>query len=287
MKPAAIKAHLRSAWEVAGRERIRWAVIGLIAFLIVAIVGPWLWPDDPMTVHLGDALQAPSLTHPMGTDQYGRDVFARFLVGMRISLALAVVSVMASALIGLVLGAFSGYTGGISDGMIGRGQDALLAFPALVMGMALALAIGPGALAAGLAVTITGIPWYSRVVRSEVLSLKTREFVEAERVLGASNGHILFRHVVPSVTGSVAVQASLGVAYAVLAIAGLGFLGLGVQPPTPEWGGMITEGRQFLTTGQWWISIFPGLGILALVTFSIALGEGMRDYWDPHGKLHY
>ena len=287
MKLPKVKSRVRTAWKVAKKERMRWAMIGLIVFVLVAILGPWVWPDDPMTVHLADQLKAPSFSHPMGTDQYGRDVFARFLVGMRISLALALVSVTVSALIGLVLGSFSGYVGGIPDGVIGRGQDALLAFPALVMGMALALAIGPGALAAGLAVTVTGIPWYSRVVRSEVLSLKTREFVEAEHVLGAPDRHILFRHVVPSVTGGVAVQASLGVAYAVLAIAGLGFLGLGVQPPTPEWGSMITEGREFLTSGQWWISIFPGLGILALVTFSIALGEGMRDHWDPHGQLHF
>jgi peptide/nickel transport system permease protein len=284
---AAVGTRAQSVWRVAERGGFRWALVGGVVFLLVAIFGPLVWPDDPSSVNLDNALLAPSLDHPMGTDEYGRDVLARFLVGMRISLALGVASVVVAAAVGLVLGAVSGFLGGVPDQLIGRGQDAVLAFPALVMGMGVALAIGPGALAAGLAVTITGIPWYARVVRSEVLSLKTREFVEAERALGASRRHILMNHIMPSMVGGVAVQASLGIAYAVLAIAGLGFLGLGVQPPTPEWGAMITEGRQYLASGQWWISIFPGFGILILVTLSIAIGEALRDYWDPHGKLHF
>ncbi|MDO8187648.1 ABC transporter permease [Conexibacter sp. JD483] len=275
----------RRAWAALGAAGLRAVAMGLVAFLLLALVGPLLWGKDPLAVDLQSALQGPSGTHPFGTDELGRDVFARFLVGARISLAVGVCAVFCSSVVGTLIGAFTGLVGGPVDAVIGRALDGVLAFPALIMGMALAVAMGPGAVSVGLAIAVTGVPWYARTVRSEVLSLRSREFIDAQRVLGAPTGHILIRHVLPSVLGGVAVQASLGIAYAVLAIAGLGFLGLGIQPPTPEWGGMITEGRTYLISGQWWMSIFPGLGILALVTLSMALGEGLRDHLDPHGKL--
>jgi peptide/nickel transport system permease protein len=274
-------------WQAAGRARLQPILIGIAIFIALAAFGPIVWGQNPLTVHLNDALQSPSLQHPFGTDQFGRDVLARFLVGARISLVLAVVSVLVGALIGLVLGAFAGLAGGVTDNVISRVLDGMLAFPALILGLGIALALGPGALSAGLAVMIAGIPWYARVVRSEVLSLRSREFVDAQRALGAPRRRILFRHLIPSVTGGVIVQAALGVAYAVLAIAGLGFLGLGVRPPTPEWGSMITQGRDYLASGQWWISIFPGIGILILVGLSVALGETLRDNLDPYGRLDY
>ncbi|MBB4662023.1 ABC transporter permease [Conexibacter arvalis] len=277
----------RAWWRAAGDAGLRKVLIGLALFVAVALLGPLLWGRDPDQVQLRAALLAPDLSHPFGTDEYGRDVLARFLSGARVSLLLGVSAVLGAAVVGLVLGAVSGFYGGFLDGLLNRFLDGLLAFPALVMGMSLALAMGPGALPAGLAVAITGVPWYARVVRSEVLSLKSRDFVAAQRALGASRRHILTRHIVPSVLGGVSVQASLGVAYAVLAIAGLGFLGLGVQPPTAEWGSMITEGRSYLTSGQWWISIIPGFGILILVSLSVALGEGLRDHLDPYGKARY
>ncbi|MBB4661418.1 ABC transporter permease [Conexibacter arvalis] len=278
-------APVRRAWAAVGEAGLRVVAIGLVAFLALALVGPPLWGKDPLAVALPDALQPPSAAHPFGTDELGRDVLARFLVGARISLAVGVCAVFASSVVGTLIGAFTGLVGGVVDAVIGRALDGVLAFPALIMGMALAVAMGPGPLSVGLAIAVTGVPWYARTVRSEVLSLRSREFIDAQRVLGAPTGHILTRHVLPSVLGGVAVQASLGIAYAVLAIAGLGFLGLGIQPPTPEWGGMITAGRTYLISGQWWMSIFPGLGILALVTLSMALGEGLRDHLDPHGKL--
>ncbi len=281
------RGRIARTWDLAGAAGFRRVLIALGAFVLIAALGPLVYRASPSTVHLPEALQAPSASHPFGTDEFGRDILARFLGGARISFLLGVTSVLGAAVVGTFVGAFAGFYGGFFDSLISRFLDGLLAFPALIMGRTLALAMGPGALPAGLAVAITGVPWYARVVRSEVLSLKAREFVDAQRALGSSRMHILLRHILPSVLGGVSVQASLGVAYAVLAIAGLGFLGLGVQPPSPEWGSMITEGRTYLTSGQWWISVIPGVGILILVTLSISLGERMRDYFDPYGKIHY
>jgi peptide/nickel transport system permease protein len=278
---------VRRQWRRAGAAGMRFILVGIAIFIVVALLGPVVWGKNPLAVSLGNVLRGPSAAHPFGTDQYGRDVFARFLQGARLSLLLGVGAVAGGALIGLLLGAFSGYVGGTTDSVISRVLDGVLAFPALILGMGFALAIGAGGLAAALAVGIAGIPWYARVVRSEVLSLRSREFIDAERALGAPRRRILRRHVIPSVLGGLTVQASLGVAYAVLAIAGLGFLGLGVRPPTPEFGAMITEGRDYLLSGQWWISIFPGIGLLILVGLSLALGEALRDQLDPYGKLSY
>jgi peptide/nickel transport system permease protein len=278
---------VRRLWSVVARAHARVLLVALALFVLVAFVGPLLWTKDPLAVDLLDALQPPSSEHPFGTDHLGRDVMARFLGGARLTLLLGVSAVVVSATIGTVLGAAIGLYGGAVDGIVGRFLDGILAFPALVMGICLAMALGAGAMPAVMAVAATGIPWYARVVRSEVLSLRAREFVDAQRALGASRPHVLGRHILPAVTGGVAVQASLGVAYSVLAIAALGFLGLGVQPPQPEWGSMITEGRTYLASGQWWISTIPGFGILAIVAISIAIGEKLRDYLDPYGKVHY
>jgi peptide/nickel transport system permease protein len=280
-----VVAWTRAQWTRAGAAGMRAIAVGIALFVALALLGPIVWAKNPLAVSLDNVLKGPSAAHPFGTDEYGRDIFARFLHGARLSLLLGVGAVAGGALIGLLLGAFSGLVGGATDTVISRALDGLLAFPALILGMGLALAIGAGGLSAVLAVGIAGIPWYARVVRSEVLSLRSRDFIDAQRALGTPRGRILRRHVIPSVLGGLTVQASLGVAYAVLAIAGLGFLGLGVRPPTPEFGAMITEGRDYLLSGQWWISIFPGIGLLVLVGLSLALGEALRDRLDPHGKL--
>jgi peptide/nickel transport system permease protein len=272
-------------WSAAGKAGTRLVLVSIVVYVVVALIGPLVWTKDPNAVVLGQRLLSPSGAHPFGTDEFGRDVLARVLSGARLSLGLGVGAVLGGALVGLGLGALSGFVGGMLDGGVARTLDGLLAFPPLILGLAFALAVGAGGLAAALAVGIAGIPWYARTVRSEVLSLKTRDFIDAERALGAPRRLILVRHILPSVTGGLAVQASLGVAYALLAIAGLGFLGLGVHPPTPEFGAMITEGRTFIQGGQWWISVFPGLGLLLLVSLSLALGESLRDHFDPYGKL--
>lgn len=282
---AAVGQWLRARWREAGHSGMRFILVSIALYILVAVIGPVIWGKNPLAVNLSDVLKAPSSAHPFGTDEYGRDVLARSLYGARLSLLLGVGAVVGGALIGLVVGAFIGFVGGTIDAAVSRALDGILAFPALILGMAFALGIGAGGLSAALAVGIAGIPWYARVVRSEVLSLRSREFIDAERALGAKRSRILRRHVIPSVLGGLTVQASLGVAYAVLAIAGLGFLGLGVRPPTPEFGAMITEGRDYLTSGQWWISIFPGIGLLILVGLSMALGEALRDQLDPYGRV--
>ena len=282
-----VSAWLRSGWTAAGTAGLRFVLVGLALFVVVALLGPVVWRQNPLAINLTAVLRPPSASHPFGTDEYGRDVLARFLGGARLSLLLGVGAVAGGALIGLVLGAFGGLVGGLIDSVISRTLDGVLAFPALIMGLGFALAIGASGLSAALAVMIAGVPWYARVVRSEVLSLRSRDFIDAERALGAPRLLILRRHIITSVTGGLTVQASLGVAYAVLAIAGLGFLGLGVRPPTPEFGAMITEGRDYLLSGQWWIAIFPGVGLLVLVGLSLALGEALRDQLDPYGKLSY
>jgi len=286
-RPGVVGPWLRGRWRAAGYAGMRVILVAITLYILMALLGPLIWGKSPLAVHLSDVLKSPSGSHPFGTDEYGRDVLARFLSGARLSLALGVGAVAGGALIGLVVGAFIGYVGRSIDTVVSRALDGILAFPALILGMAFGLGIGAGGLSATLAVGIAGVPWYARVVRSEVLSLRSREFIDAERALGAKRGRILRRHVIPSVLGGLTVQASLGVAYAVLAIAGLGFLGLGVRPPTPEFGAMITEGRDYLTSGQWWISIFPGIGLLMLVGLSMALGEALRDQMDPYGKLSY
>ncbi len=287
MSANAAISRLRDWWRAAGDAGLRSSLTAIAIFVVIALLGPVFWGHDPQGVDLGHVLKGPSGSHPFGTDEYGRDVLARCLYGIRLSLLIGVGAVAGGALIGLVIGAISGFVGGALDTVISRALDGLLAFPALILGMGFALALGAGALSAALAVGIAGIPWYARVVRSEVLSLRARDFIDAERALGAPRGLILRRHVIPSVTGGLIVQSSLGVAYAVLAVAGLGFLGLGVRPPTPELGAIVTDGRDYLLTGQWWISIFPGLCLLVLVGLALGLGEALRDHLDPYGKLSH
>jgi peptide/nickel transport system permease protein len=180
--------------------------------------------------------------------------------------------------LGLLIGATAGFLGGVIDGLAMRVMDAILSFPSLLLAMAIALALGAGVGGATAAVVIASLPWYARRVRSEVLSLKTQPFIDAERVMGATGSHMLVHHLVPAVIGAVIVQMSVGVGFAILTIAGLGFLGLGVQPPAAEWGTMITEGRSYLLSGQWWIAIFPGLGILAFVVIATTVGDMLADF---------
>jgi peptide/nickel transport system permease protein len=264
---------------IAGTRRSRrarnWALWSAGIFLVVLVALPLAWHQSPTAINLIGRLQAPSLSHPFGTDEYGRDVLARFLVGGRLSLAIGLIATGIAVAVGLLVGSVAGYLGGLTDGTLMRLMDALLSFPALFLGLAVAIAIGPGILACGVAVVAASVPWYARRVRSEVLSLRARPFIEAEQVLGRSRWHILTRHVIPAVTRGVVIQGSIGVGYAVLTVAGLGFIGLGVQPPTAEWGTMITDGRQYLLTGQWWISVFPGIGLLIFVALTMAVARAL------------
>lgn len=258
------------------------AILGLLVGL--AVFGPLLWPKGPLAVDLGSTLQAPSFAHPMGTDELGRDVFARFLEGARISLGIGALVVVVGAAIGGAIGIVGGTFGGWVDGVSMRTMDALLAFPPLVLAMAVTVGLGVGLRSAALGIMLTSVPWYARVLRSEVLRVRATPFVEAIGVLGATRRRLMRRHILPHVLPTLLIQAAAVFGYAVLALAALSFVGLGAQLPTPEWGAMITEGLPYALSGQWWISIFPGIGILLLVVSSGLLADRARDILDPQAR---
>lgn len=247
----------------------------LLLYFLAAMIVPVVWGWSADQTHLALHLRAPSFTHPFGTDEFGRDEVARFFSGARLSMLVGLASVVVGGGLGMLIGSVAGLIGGFVDSVVMRVLDTILAFPALILGVAIALAIGPGALAPAVAVTIASIPWYARRVRSEVLSLKTRTFFDAEKLMGWGRTHVLWHHVFPAVIDGVIVQASLAVGYSVLTVAGLGYIGLGVQAPTAEWGSMIADGQTYLLTGQWWVAVIPGIGLLILVALTVWLGDSL------------
>jgi peptide/nickel transport system permease protein len=257
------------------------AVLALL--ILVALLVPLIRHDDPLEVDLLQALQKPSLSHPMGTDAVGRDVLARFLEGARISLLVGFLVILVGSIIGGLIGLLGGVMGGFTDGALMRIMDAILAFPPLILAMATTLGLGAGLTAAALGIMIASVPWYARVLRSEVLRVRSLPFVEAATALGAPRRQVVARHVVPHVIPTLMIQASAAFGYAILSLAALGFVGLGAQIPTPEWGAMITDGLQYTLTGQWWISVFPGLGVLIVVVAANVIADRARDILDPRG----
>ena len=225
--------------------------------------------------------QFPSRDAIMGTDHLGRDVFARIAYGARVSLQVGVVVVTIGITFGLTLGAIAGYFAGVTDNVIMRCIDVILAIPGILMAIAIVGALGPGIRPVMIAVGFNAIPIYARTVRAQVLIFKEQEFVEAARACGASHFRIIFRHIIPNSLPPVIVEASMGMATAILAAAGLSFIGLGLQAPTPEWGAMLSEGRLFLFAGYWHLTVFPGL-MIAMIIFSLNMvGDGLRDALDP------
>jgi len=279
-------------WRGAARAvtfvvRDRGLLIGVsaLAFLaFLAVFGPILWPKDPLAIDVGASLQPPSWSHPMGTDSIGRDVFARFLEGARISLIVGSVVVVVGAILGGFAGIVAGLTGGWLDGATMRVMDAILAFPPLILAMAVCVGLGASLRTAALGIMLTTIPYYARLLRSEVLRIRTLPFIEAAYALGAGRRRIMLRHVVPHVVSTLLIQAAAVFGYAILTLAALGFVGLGAQVPTPEWGTMITDGLQYFLTGQWWIGVFPGLGVLLAVTAASLVADRARDILDPRGQ---
>jgi peptide/nickel transport system permease protein len=253
-------------------------IVGLV--VAVAIFGTWLAPYPPNQIDLLQRLLSPSVHHLFGTDDYGRDLFSRVLAGAWISLYVAAVILLASVAIGTVLGIISGLVGGLTDEIIMRVTDLFLAFPALILAAAIAATLGPSLTHTMLALSTVFWPWYARLVRGQVLSLREREFILAARVAGASTGRIVFKHLLRNVFPLVIVQASLDVGYAILFTSSLSFLGLGAQPPSPEWGAMMTDARSFLED-FWWYPTFPGLALAVTVVGFNLLGDGLRDWLDP------
>jgi peptide/nickel transport system permease protein len=263
----------------AAKRLVAAGLMVLAAFLTIAIAAPALAPANPAAQRLDESLRPPSWAHPLGQDVLGRDLLSRVLYGARVSLAVGVLTVLSSAVAGLGLGAGAGYLGGWADDVFMRLVDILLAFPGLLLAIALSAVLGPSLRNVVLALCVISWTGYARLVRAEVLSLREQEFVVAAQALGAPPLRIIRRHLVPQVLPLVVVQAVFGMAGAVVAEAGLSFLGLGVQPPTPSWGSMINEGRSLLLIAPH-VSIFPGLALLLTVLGLNLLGDGLRDLWD-------
>ena len=257
--------------------------VGLIVVLlasVAAVVGPMLTPYDPAAQELARRLEGPSLSHPFGLDELGRDILSRLLSGARISLLVGLAVVSVSSLAGMLLGSIAGYFGGFVDDAISRVVDVLMAFPGILLAIALVAVLGPSLTNVILALSIIGWVGYARLVRSQALRAREFEFVQAARALGAGTPRILLRHVLPTALPAVVVQATLGMAGAIIAEAALSFLGLGVQPPTPSWGTMLDAGRSHLFDAPH-LTIFPGLAIAILVLGFNFLGDGLRDRVDP------
>jgi peptide/nickel transport system permease protein len=252
----------------------------VLTTVVAAIIGPWLVPFDPADQELALRLAGPTGAHWFGLDELGRDIFARVLSGARISLMVGVVVVGVSSTIGVILGSVAGYFGGRVDEAISRVIDILLAFPGLLLAIALVAVLGPNLRNVLLALSLIGWVGYARLVRGQVLRAREFEFVQAARALGASTPRILARHVIPTTLPAVTVQATLGMGGAILAEAALSFLGLGVQPPTPSWGTMLSYGKGHLLDAPH-LTIFPGLAIAFLVLGFNFLGDGLRDRLDP------
>jgi peptide/nickel transport system permease protein len=250
------------------------------AFAALALVGPLLTPGDPIAQDLAQRLSGPSRDHLFGSDSLGRDVFTRVIYGTRISLVSGCTVVLAATAFGILTGMLAGWNGGLWDETLMRITDMFLAFPSLILAMAISAILRPNLTNALLAIAITSWPVYARMARAQVLSLRAKDYVEAARAEGATDVAILTRHLIPNAVAPILVQATLEVGNIILISAGLSFIGFGAQPPTPEWGLMVSEGRRFLMD-QWWIATFPAIAILLLVLGFNLVGDGVRDLLDP------
>lgn len=253
-------------------------------FVLSAIVGPALVPYDPLATNAANALQPPSWAHWFGTDSLGRDVFSRVIVATRLDLTISVAAVALSFVIGGVLGAVAGYWGGWWDAVLNRVFDTIMAFPLFVLAMGIVAALGNTIENIIYATAIINIPFYARLVRAEVNIRRNAGFAQAARLAGNSHIRVVACHIFPNALPPMMVQVSLNLGWAILNAAGLSFIGLGVRPPTPEWGIMVAEGANFIVSGQWWVALFPGLWLmLAVFTFNL-MGDGLRDLVDPRRR---
>lgn len=264
----------------------RGAVVGgaiFVAIVIIAVLAPVIAPYDPNELNPISSLQGPSLAHPFGFDNLGRDVFSRVIVGSRQSLLVGIIAIGIAASLGTIIGLFTGFYEGWLDLVFQRLIDILLAFPGLLLALVIVAVLGPGLRNAMIAVGISLIPSFARMVRGSVLSAKHSAYIEAARTIGSGNGRIMFRHMLPNVAVPILVLSTIGFAWAILIGASLSFLGLGAQPPHPEWGRDLSEGRNYLSIA-WWISTFPGLAIMLTILSINLVGDGLRDALDPRLK---
>ena len=289
------KVHKKLDQQSRGRELIRsmnlilnnplttFGLLVILALLITAAFAPFLapFPDQGKGLsNLDERLEPPTFKHPLGTDNLGRDILSRIIFGARISLKAAIIVVMISMSIGVPLGLIAGYFGGKTDEFIMRFADMILAFPSLLLAIAIVASLGPSLINALIAIALPWWPWYTRLMRSQVVSAKEMQFVESARAIGASRWRIMFRHILPNCLSPIIVNATVDMGYVILAIASLGFLGLGTQPPAADWGVMVSDGREFFMK-QWWISTFSGGAIFLTVLAFNLTGDGIREALDP------
>lgn len=275
-------------WKEAAKrlKRNKSAIFGLIivAILIVcAIIPSVIAPYGPDEQDYGSTFLRPSKEYLMGTDSFGRDIFSRVIYGARVSMLIGFVSVGMAIVVGGTLGAVAAFYGGILDNIIMRFIDVLLAIPSILLAISIAAALGPGLFNLMIAISLGSVPTYARVVRASLLTVKGEEYVEAAKSIGANNIRLVLRHMIPNALAPIIVQATLGVAGAILSAAGLSFIGLGIRPPTPEWGSMLSGGRQYIRN-HWHIVTFPGLTIMITIFALNLLGDGLRDALDPRLK---
>ncbi|WP_158734970.1 ABC transporter permease [Alteribacillus sp. YIM 98480] len=279
--------HVESFKNVLKRlKKNKAAMVGgflILFFIVVSIIGPFFTPFDPSEQNHVNKLAGPSLEHWFGTDHHGRDIFSRIIHGMSITLYIGFFSVLIGAVIGVLFGIVSGYFGGKMDAVIMRIMDVLLAFPGILLALGIVSVLGGSLNNVIISVGIFSVPAFARIVRGSTLSVKKLEYIDAVRALGASHFRIIFRHVLPNVMSPIIVQATLRMATAVLTASGLSFLGLGAQPPTPEWGAMLSDGRNYMWDAGH-VAFFPGIAIVVVVLAFNIFGDGLRDALDPKMK---
>lgn len=259
--------------------------LGMVAlFIAVALLAPWLAPFDPYKQNMEVMLQSPNASHWFGTDEFGRDMLSRIIYGARISLMIGIVGVLIAVVIGVALGTIAGYFGGVLDGAIMRIMDIFMAFPSFLLALAIVSVLGPGMANVMIAIGIFSVPTFARISRSAVISVKHKEFIEATRAMGGTHARIIFKHIIPNSIAPIIVLSTLRMATAILTASGLSFLGMGAQPPTPEWGAMLSTGREYLRASPH-VSTVPGLAIMFMVLGFNMLGDGLRDALDPKMKL--
>jgi len=282
-EPGLARSRSQAAIVWGSFRRNRGALIGgaiLLALILLALLAPWIAPYDPLQPAILQRLQPPSPNHLFGTDQFGRDTFSRVLYGGRTSLWLGLVAVGLSVAIGGFLGLLAGYYRGAVDLVVSRVVDLMLAMPRILLALVIVFTLGTGVTNVMIAVGISGVPDYARLIRSSTLAAREHVYVEAARVIGVPNWRIMARHILPNVVAPLIVVGTLGLGAAILSAAGLSFLGLGAQPPVIEWGLMLSDGRSMLSVA-WWLTAFPGLAIMLAVLAVNLLGDGLRDALDP------
>jgi peptide/nickel transport system permease protein len=271
-----LKRLARNKGAVAG------AIIVLI-LLLIALFAPQVAPYEPDIQNFADSLKPPSSQHPFGTDKFGRDILSRVIYGSRISLQVGMISVGIGLVVGMLIGVIGGLFGGLVDRLLMGLIDLLLAFPGVLLAIGIVAILGPGLYNVMIAVGIRSVPTFARLVRGQVLDVKQNEYVESARALGSDDIRIIMRHIIPNIMAPVLVISTLRIALAILSAAALSFLGLGAQPPTPDWGAMIANGREYLRTA-WWVGTFPGIAIMLTVLGFNMMGDGLRDVLDPRLK---